>query len=191
VAAQALARHRLPVRFEPQCMVSSRIELDARDVWEFICRQYTIGKLYAPGWWWGAVAYVGLTQGVFWSSLAAAVAGLASGGPWRLPAAVALALYLISCGRSWLRQSASKSFLPEAQPGLEAARRCDIWLSPLAGLVNAGCLAAALCRRRIVWRGIGYTMSRNGRVLEVVRARPEVVPRVRRGESQPGVRRAG
>jgi hypothetical protein len=69
--------------------------------------------------------------------------------------------------RAWLRQQATRFYLPQMQDQLASARRFDIWLGPLAGLACCAGLIASAFGRKIVWKNIAYEMRFGGQVRRI------------------------
>ena len=168
VAANVLARLRTRLAVEPASILPSPLDVDMSAMFEFVRRQFMVGRYYSPVLWCGALVWNGIAQGVFWGSLAATAEGVLSRASWAWqPASVVGVLYALHLVRAWLRREASRAFLPGAQQQLAAARRFDIWLGPVAAL--AGCLAmiGSAFGRRIVWRRIAYDMRFGGGVRKI------------------------
>jgi ceramide glucosyltransferase len=175
VASRALRRARAYVRFEPACVVASPIDHSLRSMFDFIRRQYLIGKYYAPGWWLFALVATSIRNLAWPATLAAVTCGLLTGTPplW-LPLGLAGATYLAGMGRRWLVQGLASVYFPERHEELGSARRFDLWAGPLAGAVNWLALFSSVFGRHITWRGIRYRLFRGGRVLLERRSEDEI-----------------
>ncbi len=168
VAANVLAACRQRLAVEPAAILPSPLDCTLSGMFEFVRRQFMVGRYYSPLLWCGAVAWNCLVQCVFWGSLVATIVGLYTQARWMWqPAAVVAALYALHVGRACLRRDASRYFLPSAQEQLASARRFDIWCGPVAAL--AGCLAmlASAAGRQIVWRRIAYDMRMGGGIRKI------------------------
>jgi ceramide glucosyltransferase len=165
VAARQLAGARRKLEFEPACMTASPIDFGWRQLAEFVRRQYTVARFYAPGWWLLALVFCSLSQVVFWGALAAMVAGITLQAPWTwLATATSGGMYGTYVLRGMLRQNAADQFAAEYRRDLFAARCFDVWLSPIAGLVNWVGLLSSLFGNRITWRSITYSIRTGGQV---------------------------
>jgi hypothetical protein len=153
-------------------MVRSPLDASWRETFAFLHRQYLIGRLYAPEWWAVALAATTLTVVGFWGGLATAAVGLWHGAWWGwLPAAACAAWYGVNLGRSAIRRSLARLYVPDADQRFEALHRWDAWGAPLAALVNWAALASSVGVRRMVWRGIEYRLANDGQAYVV--GRPE------------------
>ena len=168
VASNVLARIRQPVALEPTCILPSPLDVDFRTMFSFVRRQFIIGRYYAPRLWGSMLILNCLSQIVFWGSLVATAWGFFGQTAWRWqPAAVLGLLYGLHVFRAWLRQLASRNYLPRRQEELAAARQFDIWLGPLAALVCCFGLLASAFGRKIIWKGIVYDMQLGGRIRSI------------------------
>jgi hypothetical protein len=166
VASRALHGSGLPVLFEPGAVTLSPVDFTLGSVWEFMRRQYVIGRRYAAGWWKLAVAANSLAQAVLWIGLLAALLGWGVPTAWRvLLLTNSLGLYGLHVFRGAVRQSLSRLYVPTATPQLTAARKVDVLLAPLMGLLNLAVLWSSAVGSRIRWRGIAYWISPGGRIL--------------------------
>lgn len=163
VATRVLRKHKLGVEFEPRCLVSSSLDAGFGQVFEFLRRQYLIGRVYTPLWWLGAVLVSMLATVVLWTSVIAAAIGLSTGAPlaW-LPASVAGLLWGSHTFRAWLRQDMAWHALPDFRWQLKSCRRFDYWAAPLAGVINLLGLCGSMFGNTIAWRGIRYRLFRGG-----------------------------
>ena len=157
------------VEFEPGAMVASEINFDRRRMFEFVRRQFTIGRFYAPVFW-GLAATLGcLQQGAIWIGGALAPVAWLLGGWTAIATAAAVLLYGLQVLRGWLREDAARHFLPDAYRRTAAARRTAVWCGPLVGGLQCWGLLTALVNRQIEWRGIEYALSPGGQMAIVNR----------------------
>ncbi len=176
VAARAL-RSLGRVQFEPGAMVSTEIDFDFGGMFEFVRRQFTIGRFYAPEFWALATLFGCAQQGVLWIGAALVPVAWMFGGWPRLAVLAAGLLYGLQVLRGWLREDAARHFQPEGYRRTAAARRFAVWLGPLVGLLHCWGLLRALSVQCIEWRGIGYAIYPGGQTRIVRRpATPEQVP---------------
>jgi hypothetical protein len=168
VAANVLARTKQSLALETSCILPSSIDVDLRGMLSWVRRQFIIGRFYSPFLW--SVVFVGhlLGQAVFWGSLVAALIGWSTGRDWAWQPTVAVAaLFSLQVLRGWLRQDASRYYLPDMQPELAAVRRFDTWCGPLTGLALACALLGSAIGRRIVWKQNVYEMRYGGQIRKI------------------------
>ncbi|MCA9233894.1 MAG: glycosyltransferase [Planctomycetales bacterium] len=164
VATNAVTNAGLRVAFEPGCMIASPLEATWPTMFEFLRRQYLIGRLYARRWWTLALCATTLTVVGFWGGLVAAIAGWTLGAAWAwAPAAACAGWYAINLARAAIRRDLSRIYLPERTSQLAAANRFDAWAAPLAATVNWAAIVSSIITRRMTWRGIEYEVLRDGR----------------------------
>ncbi len=165
IASRTLQQARRPVRFEPACVVRSPLDYSPREMFYFMRRQYLVTRFYTPRWWTFALVAATFSNLVRVGNLAALAAGLAYGIPpvW-LVVCASLVLYLLSAIRRTFRQDLVRTYFPERLARLRAARRFDIWASPITGLVNWVGIIGSLFGKHIRWRGIRYRISSGGKV---------------------------
>lgn len=170
VATRVLQAARLPIEFEPNCMTASPVDMDWDRTFEFVRRQFVIGKLYLPWWWLGALAVTTCAVIAFWGGLGLLLIGLATQARWSwIPAVTVSLLYNGHVVRGWLRQDAGRCYVPDAQSQLQIAQLVDVWLAPVAGLACWSAMVSSIVGWRITWRGIRYWLRPGGRILRVQR----------------------
>jgi hypothetical protein len=170
IATRVMARTRQRVDAEPMCMLPSPLDVDWRGMFSFVRRQLIIGRSYVPIHWYALLLGSSATQALFWGSLVAFAGGLVAGASWAWQPAVAVGLlYALHLLRAGLRHDAARYYLPDRQDELAAARRFDLWLGPVAGLVGWLALVSSAVTRRIVWKGIAYEMRPGGAIRSIVR----------------------
>jgi hypothetical protein len=168
VASNVLARLKRPLAQETACILPSPIDLDLRAMLAWVRRQFIIGRFYSPVLW--CVVFFGHSfgQAVFWSSAVAALVGYATAAAWAWqPATVVGLLYVLQVQRAWLRQSASRYYLPDHQRALTAARRFDVLCGPLGGLTLLLALIGSAIGRRIAWKNNVYEMRYGGQIRKI------------------------
>ena len=171
IASRQLRRAKVPVRFEPACMMASPVDHTFGEMFAFIRRQYTVCRFYVPDWWVFAIAVATFTNVAFLSNLVALGWSLVYGTlPVWIPAGMCGALYLLSVQRGMVRQDLIQTYFPERQRALRKARRFDVWMNSVVGLVNWMGVLASLFGRHIKWRGISYRMGARGKILAILRA---------------------
>jgi len=168
LASRQFRLARMPVWFEPACVVGSPLDCTWGEMFAFVRRQYQMMRLYARRWWLLGVAANGLTNLAWLATAAALVFGAFSGGSmlrWAL--GMGLALYGTNVWRAYLRQDVAGLHFPELRDSLRPARWFDIWLGPLASLLIGWGLLSSAWGRTVGWRGIRYVLGRRGRVLRI------------------------
>jgi hypothetical protein len=165
VASNVLARMKQPLALECACILPSPIDVDMRTMLAWVRRQFIIGRFYSPYLWAIVAAGHCFSQLVFWSSAAAALVGIVRGANWWWqPAAFVGVMYGLQVLRGWLRQAASRIYLPDSQQALRAARLFDIWCGPIASAALFGALVGSAIGRRITWKNNVYEMSYGGQI---------------------------
>ena len=166
VVSRALRLAELPIAFEPGSMVASHVDTNLRGLAEFVRRQFLIGRHYANYLW--RLSFAALTTHLLalWGSLGVVGWRLLSGqgASWWLLASAA-GMYTASILRGTLRQNMVCTYLPDECARLEAARRFDIWLSPLCGLLLWLGFVSSCVGHVITWRNISYFIAPGGRIL--------------------------
>ena len=165
VAAALLRRRRLQTVFQPPCMAASPADYDWPGLLQFLRRQYLMVRSYSPRMWALSVITSGVyVAAVLWGAGLAAW-GLASGRPWAWIAAwFTLAIYGLGAFRAGLRQSLVRSYFPDLELRLRAARRFDVWGHPAAAMVQWLGLIGSAVGRHVVWRGVRYRLASGGQV---------------------------
>ncbi|MBN1393911.1 MAG: glycosyltransferase [Pirellulales bacterium] len=171
VASRVMQRHRLPVRFEPACVVASPLDQPLRKSLSFIRRQYLIARLYTFNWWFFSLVSATFTNLVWLGNLGVLAWSLLTGSPppW-IPLAAAATLYLVTVYRGALRQSLVKTYFPHWERASRRIQRCDVWANPLVELFHWIGVASASVGRWIDWRGIRYYVLPGGQVKKIIRA---------------------
>lgn len=175
VASNLVQRSDLRIEFEPTCMMASPLDVSFGQMFDFLRRQYMIGRHYMPGWWATTLLATTVMTLGFWGALAALGVGLVSQASWVWwPALAAATLYLWGMFRASIRRELADMYCPQHKQILTRAVRFDIWLAPLAALVNWLALFSTVAANQFVWRGITYQLLPNG--LTRVVSRQEIEP---------------
>jgi len=149
LASRQFQRARMPVWFEPACVVGSPLDCSPRDTFSFARRQYQMMRRYTPRWWLLGLLGNGLTNLAWGATIAALAVGVLRGGAMLWPAAsIGAALYLVSVWRGRLRQDVALLHFPELAEQLRPARWFDMG-------------------RTVRWRGIRYRLDARGRILRI------------------------
>lgn len=161
----AVRRGGLGIGFAPQCLVLSPADMTWRQVWEFICRQFVITRVYAASFWRFTMIYTSL--------LLAGLAALPAAALLPEPPSPALRIgVLAGAGAVWLltlihgfqRLSAMKLAFPGEASGRRKSAAIYVLGTPLLTLVNLTALIRAAWCRTIVWRGIKYVLHSSKRL---------------------------
>ena len=168
VAGNVLSRDKLRLAQETACILPSAVDHDLWSMLVWVRRQFIIGRFYSPLLWCVVLVGHGFSQAVFWGSVVAALVGYAVGAEWAWqPAALVGGLYALHVLRAWLRQSASRYYLPHHQRELAATRRFDIFCGPLGGIVLLAALIGSAIGRRIAWKNNVYEMRYGGQIRKI------------------------
>ena len=174
VASKVMQRHRLPVRFEPACVVASPLDESIASSLSFIRRQYLIARLYTFTWWLFSLASATFTNMVWIGNFGVLLWSLITGSPssW-IPLSVGAILYLITVYRGAVRQSLVETYFPDWDKDSRRIQRCDIWANPLVELAHWVGVISASFGRWVNWRGIRYHVLPGGKVQKIVRTDSE------------------
>ena len=156
---RALKGAGLGIRFVPACLTASHEDCTARELCEFTTRQLKITRVYAAHLWRIVLVSNLLFVFVFYGGLLLALGRAARGGNFLLPLACVGAIFLLGAAKALLRLRAVALVL--AGEGVRARGRtlvAHLSLWPLGSALYACNALAALCSRRIEWRGITYEL---------------------------------
>ncbi|MBN2476460.1 MAG: glycosyltransferase [Pirellulales bacterium] len=170
VATRLLRRAKVPVRFEPACVVASPLDYSLAGVLSFLRRQYMVARFYTPDWWLFGLLATTFTSLAWLGNLAALGCSLVLGAPslW-MPASVCGLLYLLSVHRGMVRQGLVGTYFPDRRRALRACARIDTWANPIVGWISWLGVLASMWGRQIAWRGIRYHLALGGRIRSVQR----------------------
>ena len=188
VASRALHRAGLDVRFEPNCVCQSYVQFTATSLFEFIRRQFVIGRKHAPWYWRVSVLLTAANQVAIWGGLVAAAIGISRGAAWSgwLMLSTVL-LYGFSVARGKMRSKIGKMFYCDWKKE-KLARMLDTWGNPVVGLYVLFVMVASLFTKEISWRGIRYQIANGGDVRLVGRdVNRSIWPLADEGETAPRV----
>ena len=165
VASRLMRRARLPVRFEPGCVVASPLDESLPKAMSFIRRQYLVARLYTFDWWLFSFVAATFSNLVWLGNLGMLAWGLATGfpPPW-IPLTIGAVLYLITVYRGWLRQDLVKIYFPRWEKASRQIKRFDVWANPLVEFAHWIGVASAAVGHHIRWRGICYQVLPGGKV---------------------------
>ena len=185
VASRVLRKARMRVEFEPACMLPSPLELTFAQMFEFLRRQYIVGRTYALRTWCLGFAAIVSTSFAFWGGLAALCYGAAVQASWTwMPGFFCVAWYAVSVVRGHLRSATADVYFADRFPPLSGASRFDTWCVPVTALVNAAAMLASAVGTRITWRGNTYRIYQGGRILLLTPPRFDLPHGVRIDQAQ-------
>ncbi len=162
----------LRIRFVPRCLVLSRQDATWPRLYEFVCRQYTIARVYAPALW-----GLGLTFSVIYAAAffgGPLFAALIGGGPM-LPMGAGL-LYALTAFLGHQRLGLARLRFPGEAAAHRKTVPAHVLGAPLVTLLNLVGLVRAGLRRRITWRGVTYDLRGPNEVVIVRRSDRPVTP---------------
>ncbi len=166
VASAALGRAGLEVRFEPACVLSSPIDVNWPQMFEFVRRQYRVTRFYAFRWWLLALAAATVANTAWIVSLVllAVMISVNLQFAW-LPAGVLAALYGLAVYRGWAMQDLVGVYSPEHRHELRGVRRWHIAGNFAVNFAQWLALLASAFGHGIRWRSIDYRLDSTGRVI--------------------------
>lgn len=166
VASRVLHRAGMEINFEPACIVASPLNMNFRQLFEFVRRQYVIGRFYVPFWWASAVLVSTASNVALWGGMLLGLWQLLEGhtGAAWLQGAFCATLWLINFERARVRQDLGHICLPQCSHELRSARKSDLWNWPLVGIVNWLGLLSSLLGTTVTWRSICYQLLPGGRI---------------------------
>ena len=166
VASRVLYRAGLQINFEPSCIVASPLNVKGHQLFEFVRRQYVIGRFYVPIWWATSVLVSTASVVALWGGLLIGLwqlwAGQLEMASYQL--AICGCLWLVNFERARVRQQIGGICLPRHVDALQTARRFDAWAWPLVGLVNWLGLLSSMVGTTVTWRSICYQLLPGGRI---------------------------
>jgi cellulose synthase/poly-beta-1,6-N-acetylglucosamine synthase-like glycosyltransferase len=171
VASRTIQLANLKVQFEPQCLCPTEITFTWSSLFEFVCRQLRILRMYSPRQWWLGFINTASAQVAFWGSLMIAIMNFgnstASTGTWAI--ALAALIYAGASVRSAIRQSMGRRLVPDWRKQ-GRARRYDLWLGPISGAFGLAMFVLSSVGHRITWSNIHYYISKGGRIVVLGRS---------------------
>ncbi|HEX5708695.1 MAG TPA: glycosyltransferase [Pyrinomonadaceae bacterium] len=154
-----LQRAELPIRFVPDCLTPSFEDTTPRRLLEFTTRQIKITRVYAPHLWRIVLVSNLLFVVVFYGGIILAAARAALGLRFAWPLALVCAIFLLGTWKSFFRLRAVALPLEDHHWNLRRGLWAHLLLWPVASALYLANSLAALCSRRIVWRGITYRLK--------------------------------
>ncbi len=154
----ALHRAGWPIHFVPECLVPTLHDADFRALMEFTNRQIIITRVYAPRLWAVAALAHLLYCGTLLLGIGLTLAAWVTGGTGLHILLLALVVALLAAAKGALRLVAATELLPAWKEKLLAYGWAWTLLAPLVPFLYLWNSLAAVCTRRIVWRGIRYEL---------------------------------
>jgi cellulose synthase/poly-beta-1,6-N-acetylglucosamine synthase-like glycosyltransferase len=166
VATNLLGKAGLEVRFDPACVLTSPVDFNWSQMFEFVRRQYCITRHYAFHWWLLALAAATVANAAWIASamLLVILVCAKSSMAW-LPAGVLAVLYALSVYRGVAMQSLADVYSPEHQRELRGVRAWHIAAGFVINFVQWLGLLASAFGSGIRWRAIDYRLDAAGRVI--------------------------
>jgi len=159
IVCRLVAKERLRVAFEPHCLTKSSADFSWARLAEFVRRQFTVVRVYSPGWWqvafWGAF----FTNVSLWGMLAMGSVWALTNGPWSLAIAGGLAYYLAGVIQAKMAAQAIRPFVSVADEDYHRVGQLNVWGWPVVSVASWLAVAASAFSRTIAWRGIVYRMD--------------------------------
>jgi cellulose synthase/poly-beta-1,6-N-acetylglucosamine synthase-like glycosyltransferase len=166
VASRVLRNAGLEVRFDPACVLTSPVDLNWPQMFEFVRRQYSITRHYAFHWWLAALAAASVSNLAWIASVVLFAIQLSAKSElaW-LPVGMLAALYALGAYRGWGIQSLAKVYSPEHCNELRGVRYWHIACGFAVNFVQWLGLLASAFGNGIRWRSIDYRLNATGRVI--------------------------
>lgn len=192
VASRAIAKARLKIEFEPQCVGTSRVEYSTSQMCDWFRRQFLMARCYASFPLRLALTGLAFLHVSWLLALFVGVWALSQGqwiGWWLV--GNAMLLYVLGTARALLRQNTAKRKFQQWR-SYRKAKKFDLWGHPVA---SAACLLLAFLNiggDSVKWRRVRYRLSKMGRVSVIGRKLPvgawpvaDEAPVAAAGESRP------
>ena len=155
---RALRQAGRPIHFVPECLVPTLHDADFRGLIEFTNRQIIITRVYAPRLWAIAALAHLLYCGTLLLGMGLTLAAWVTGGIGLHILLLALVVALLAAAKGSLRLVAATELLPAWKEKLLAYGWAWTLLAPVVPFLYLSNLLAAVCTRRITWRGIRYEL---------------------------------
>lgn len=144
----------LRIQFVPRCLVLSRQDVTWPQLYEFVCRQYTLTRVYAPALYGLGLTFSAIFAAAFFG--APLCAALSGDGATLLSGSVLLWGLTMFLGHQ--RLGLARLRFPDEESGHRKAAVAHVLGGPLLTLFNFLTLIRAGLSRRITWRGITYDL---------------------------------
>ncbi|MCH9021762.1 MAG: glycosyltransferase family 2 protein [Planctomycetes bacterium] len=155
----AVKKAGLRIYYVPACLVASYDHMSWSQLFSFATRQFIITRVCMNPLWRLALANFFLYVVVFWSSLFYMFHLLAIGSSDWVPVAIFPGgIAAVSALKAMARQYLVMKILPEDRRKLAFPALVDICCQPLLAVFTLVSLVTSATTRKIVWRGVGYTL---------------------------------
>ena len=156
----------LPIKFVPQSLTPSFVDVSMGELFEFTTRQITITRAYAAHLWksvfLGSVIFV-LT---FFGGAMFVIVRALLGASFATPLVLLLIIFAMGAMKSHLRLRVVTSLIAEPKMSSPKSTLAHVTLWPFASALYLQNAIAATLSDRITWRGITYRLkSRNETVI--------------------------
>jgi ceramide glucosyltransferase len=149
----------LPIKFVPQCLTPSFVDVDFGGLFEFTNRQLKITRVYAAHLWksvfLGSVIFV-LT---FFGGVTLVIIRAGLGASFAAPLVLLLIIMAMGAMKSHLRLRAVNTVVADAASSSLSSTLAHVTLWPFASALYLGNAIAAAASRHITWRGITYELK--------------------------------
>lgn len=163
----------LKIKFVPQCLTASHIDMRVSDLLEFTVRQMRITRVYSPGVWKLAAAAHITYNAMFWGGLLRLVYSKIAFGQVNFTLLyLFLGIYGLGALTGLIRVVTASSCV-DLDRSLIKHKWAYVFTYPLASLVYVYNILASVKQRRIVWRGIDYELISPNKT--IIHNRPKVV----------------
>ncbi|MBC7899925.1 MAG: glycosyltransferase [Saprospiraceae bacterium] len=158
IVTRAMNEVGLPIHFVPQALTASFGNYTFHELLEFTARQMKITRVYAPKLWRMSFFGAALFNLVLLWAFYIVIFSRANDVHFWAAIAVIVIVSFFSVGKSWLRLRAAKLALNRYEIQLDRQFWTQNTLCILAPAVFLYNSIAALCSRKLAWRGIRYEM---------------------------------
>ncbi len=171
---RALHDANLPIKFVPQCLTPSFVDVSFGELGEFTTRQIKITRVYAAHLWksvfLGSVIFV-LT---FFGGITLVAFRALRGFSFVTPLVLLLIIFAMGVVKSHLRLRAVTSVIAKPEMSSLRSTLAHVTLWPLASAMYFLNAMAAAASHRIAWRGITYELKSPNETVIIERQRSEV-----------------
>jgi cellulose synthase/poly-beta-1,6-N-acetylglucosamine synthase-like glycosyltransferase len=156
---RVLQEAKLPIYFNPNCLVASIGDCDFHELLEFTTRQIKITRVYAPQLWRPVLLGGFLFALTFFGGLGLLLWRIATAQSFALLLAVLSIIFLLGAAKSFIRWRVVRIPLTSYSRELNRDLSGQILLWPVASLLYLYNAIVAGFSQRIVWRGITYELK--------------------------------
>jgi cellulose synthase/poly-beta-1,6-N-acetylglucosamine synthase-like glycosyltransferase len=155
---RALHEANLRIKFVPQCLTPSFVEVGCGELREFTTRQIKITRVYAAHLWKSVFAGSVIFVLTFFGGITLITFRALLGWSFVTPLVLLLIIFAMGAVKSYLRLRAVTSIIVEPEVTSLRSTLAHITLWPLASALYLYNAVAAAVSRRIKWRGIVYEL---------------------------------